>query len=185
MLTLGVAAGSIPLRAERFISIPEAQRLCFTNATRFEELNLRLTRDDIKAIESTTRARVRNPAPKAWRAWRDTNLLGTVWFDQVIGKHELIDYVVAISPEGEVKHAEIVEYREHYGGEVRRRNWLDQFKGKTKDAPFKVGSDIYNISGATMSCQHVTEGIKRVLATYQQVRPRISGAAARGLPDKP
>src|SRR6185503_745620 len=69
LLLLGVAAGSTPLRAERFISIPEAQRLCFTNANRFDELNLRLTRDDVKAIESTTRARVRNPAPKVWRAW--------------------------------------------------------------------------------------------------------------------
>src|SRR5262245_20624566 len=43
LLLLGVAVGSTPLRAERFVSIPEAQRLCITNATRFEELNLRLT----------------------------------------------------------------------------------------------------------------------------------------------
>jgi len=184
-LLLGLVAGSIPLRAERFVSIPEAQRLCITNATRFEELNLRLTRDDIKAIESTTRVKVRNPAPKIWRAWQNTNLLGTVWFDQVIGKHELIDYVVAVSPHGEATHVEIVEYREHYGGEVRRANWLAQFRGKTKDAPLKIGSDIYNISGATMSCQHVTEGIKRILATYQQVYPRIVGAAPGRLPDNP
>ncbi len=184
-MLLGLLAGSTPLRAERFVSIPEAQRLCFTNATRFEELNLHLTHDDIKAIESVTRTKVKNSTPKLWRAWQNTNLLGTVWFDQVIGKHELIDYVVGISPQGEVKHAEIVEYREHYGGEVRRHNWLDQFRGKTKDAPLKIGSDIYNISGATMSCQHVTEGIKRILATYQQVYPRIVGAAARGLSDNP
>ena len=113
---------SISSRAERFVSIAEAQKLCFTNATRFEEVNLHLTRDDIKAIESAAKVKVRNPAPKVWRAWEKTNLLGTVWFDQVIGKHELIDYVVAISPRGELSHVEIVEYREHYGGEVRRRD---------------------------------------------------------------
>jgi hypothetical protein len=30
----------------------------------------------------------------------------------------------------------------------------------------KVGSDIRNISGATLSSLHVTEGVKRILAAY-------------------
>ena len=184
-MLFGLAATSISLRAERFVSIAEAQKLCFTNATRFEAIDLRLTRDDIKAIESATRLKMKNPASKVWRAWENTRALGTVWFDQVTGKHELIDYVVAISLQGTVNHLEIVEYREHYGGEVRRRNWLDQFKGKGRDAPLKLGSDIYNISGATMSCQHVTEGVKRVVATFEHVRARIMDAAADGLPNKP
>jgi Na+-translocating ferredoxin:NAD+ oxidoreductase RnfG subunit len=184
-LLLGLAVTSTSLRAERFVSIAEAQKLCFTNATRFEQIDLRLTRDDIKVIESATRLKVKNPAPKVWRAWQNSHLLGTVWFDQVPGKHELIDYVVAISPQGAVNQVEIVEYREHYGGEVRRRNWLDQFKGKGRDAPLKLGSDIDNISGATMSCQHVTEGVKRVVATFEHVRTRIMDPAADGLPNKP
>jgi len=29
-----------------------------------------------------------------------------------------------------------------------------------------VGQDIRNISGATLSSQHVTQGVKRVLAAY-------------------
>jgi hypothetical protein len=184
-LLLGLATASSPARAERFVSLAEAQKLCFTNATRFEPIEVRLTREDIRAIESATRLKVKNPAPKVWRAWRKTDLLGTVWFDQVPGKHELIDYVVALSPQGTVNHVEIVEYREHYGGEVRRRNWLDQFKGKGRDAPLKPGSDIYNISGATISCQHVSEGIKRVLAAFDRVRDRVVDASADRLPDKP
>ena len=185
LLALGLMMGLRPLQAERFISISQAQQLCFTNATRFEEVTLRLSREQIKAIESEARVKVRNPTPRLWRAWANNELLGTVWFDQVIGKHEFIDYVVALAPGGEVKTVEIVEYREHYGGDVRGRRWLDQFKGKTVEAPFKVGTDIYNISGATMSCRHVTEGIKRVLATFQQVRDRIDGDRPDRVPNKP
>jgi hypothetical protein len=30
----------------------------------------------------------------------------------------------------------------------------------------RIGRDIQNISGATLSCEHVTDGIRRLLATY-------------------
>jgi len=32
---------------------------------------------------------------------------------------------------------------------------------------FKLGSDIKNISGATLSSKHITDGVKRVLAMYE------------------
>jgi len=182
---LGLLGQTVALRAERFLSLPEAQKLCFTNATRFDEVKIRLTPDDIKSIESAAGVKVKNPEPAVWSAWQNTKPLGTVWFDQVIGKHELIDYLVALSTDGKVAQVEIVEYREHYGGQVRGRTWLGQFKGKTLREPFKLGSDIHNISGATMSCRHVTEGVKRVLATFQQVRSRIPGDGGARLPDKP
>jgi Na+-translocating ferredoxin:NAD+ oxidoreductase RnfG subunit len=184
LVLLGLLAAVAPLVAEQFVSLGEAQRLCFTNATRFEEVKLRLTSDEIKAIEGAARVKVKNPAPRVWRAWQEGKLLGTVWFDQVTGKHELIDYVVAVSPAGVIRHVEIVEYREHYGGQVRRRDWLDQFKGKTKDAPLKFDRDIRNISGATMSCRHVTEGVERIRATCHNVRARVVGNAAGGLPNE-
>jgi Na+-translocating ferredoxin:NAD+ oxidoreductase subunit G len=184
LVLLGLVAAVFPLRAEQFVSLAEAQRLCFTNATRFEDVRLRLTSDEVKAIEAAARVKVKNPAPRVWRAWQNGNLVGTVWFDQVIGKHELIDYVVGISTEGVIGHIEIVEYREHYGGQVRRRDWLEQFKGKTKDAPLKFDRDIRNITGATMSCRHVTEGVERLRATFHRVRARALGDGANGVPNQ-
>jgi Na+-transporting NADH:ubiquinone oxidoreductase subunit NqrC len=61
---------------------------------------------------------------------------------------------------------DILQYRESYGGVVREPGWLAQFVGKTSGSPLKVGSDIRNISGATLSSLRVTEGVKRILATY-------------------
>jgi len=184
-MVLGLSAANMPLGAEQFVSLPEAQRLCFTNATRFEEVKIRLTRDEMRAIETGARVKVKNASPRVWRAQKDGRVLGTVWFDQVTGKHELIDYVVAMSPEGVIKHVEIVEYREHYGGQVRRRDWLDQFKDKARDAPLKFEHDIRNITGATMSCRHVTEGVERLRATFDRVRARVLGDGAGGLPNQP
>jgi len=88
--------------------------------------------------------------------------------DAVIGKFQLINYAVAFGTDGAIRDMEILSYREEHGGEVRTRAWRKQFEGKTGAAPLQLGMDIQGISGATMSCSHVTEGVKRI-ATYVQM----------------
>jgi Na+-translocating ferredoxin:NAD+ oxidoreductase RnfG subunit len=97
------------------------------------------------------------------QAWRATS---GGWFllDKVIGKHELISYAIGINVDGSVKQVEVLDYRESYGYEVRSPAWRGQFVGK-KNAP-SLTEEIRNISGATLSCRHLTEGVKRLLATY-------------------
>jgi Na+-translocating ferredoxin:NAD+ oxidoreductase RnfG subunit len=108
------------------------------------------------------------PVSKDLRAWK-TQDGGWFVLDRVVGKHEFITYAVALSADGAVKRIEILEYRETYGGEIRNANWRQQFVGKRFGAPLKLGSDIKNISGATLSSRHVTDGVRRILATWQTV----------------
>ncbi len=35
--------------------------------------------------------------------------------------------------------------------------------------PLKLTEDIQNISGATLSSKHITDGVRRLLATYELV----------------
>ena len=90
------------------------------------------------------------------------------WFivDEVVGKHEMITYAVALSPSGAVTGIEILEYVESYGYEVAEAQWRKQFIGKTAADPIKLNQDIQNIGGATLSCKHLTDGVKRVAVLY-------------------
>ena len=90
------------------------------------------------------------------------------WFivDQVIGKHEFIPFAVGLDAEGSVKQIEILEYREAYGSQVRNPAWRAQFTGKRHGAALTLQKDIPNISGASLSSRHITDGVKRLLATY-------------------
>ena len=72
-----------------------------------------------------------------------------------------------INPDGTLRQFQIIDYREAYGYQVRELKWRDQFVGKTLADPLELGVDIVNISGATMSCRHVTEGLKRLLALHE------------------
>ena len=109
-----------------------------------------------------------------WRsgvARRTTSLASQRWgwfiVDEVVGKHEFITYAVGLNTNGSVKQIEVMDYRETYGGQIRNEDWRAQFVGKTSQSPLKLDRDIKNISGATLSCRHITDGVKRVLAFYE------------------
>jgi Na+-translocating ferredoxin:NAD+ oxidoreductase RnfG subunit len=102
------------------------------------------------------------------RIW---SVSGGGWFivDEVLGKHEFITYALALKDDGSVRGVEILVYLESHGGEIRDPAWRRQFIGKSAADPLKLDKDIRNISGATLSCRHVTDGIKRLLALYETV----------------
>jgi uncharacterized protein with FMN-binding domain len=87
--------------------------------------------------------------------------------DRVVGKHEYITYAVGIAANGTVKQIEILQYNESYGYEVGQASWRAQFVGKSARSTLQLNADIKNISGATLSSKHITDGVKRVLAMYE------------------
>ncbi|TAL97577.1 MAG: FMN-binding protein [Paraburkholderia sp.] len=148
------------------MSVEQAQHLSFPKATGFVEANIIFKPADIAAIERMSGQKVRTRGEQVWRAEQGGRLLGFFFVDYVIGKHEVIDYSVALDATGKVKRVEILLYRESYGSEIANHDWLAQFNGKGASDSLVPGHDITIISGATLSSRHVTEGIKRVLAIY-------------------
>lgn len=147
-----------------YLSVEQAQQAIFPGAS-FTAAPRTLTPDQRKAIEKASGVPARRPEIKAWR----TSSGGWFIVDDVLGKHEFITYAVGITADGAVKGIEIMEYRETYGHEVRDPKWRVQFLGKTKAAPLKLDQDIRNISGATLSSRHITDGVKRLLALHDLV----------------
>src|SRR5229473_923491 len=141
-----MSAGS-SAHAVQYLTISQAQRQAFPSAN-FAEVQ----------------------AGRIWKAESGGRLLGFFVFDRVIGKHLYIDYAVALDPGGRIRSVEILQYRESYGGEIRSPSWLAQFVGKSSGSALQVGSDIRNISGATLSSHHVTEGVKRIMSIVPRLR---------------
>jgi Na+-translocating ferredoxin:NAD+ oxidoreductase RnfG subunit len=153
--------------AAQYMSLEQAQGLIFAQAQEFVPTPVMLSPEQIQRIEKASGVQVRTTKQQVWQARSGGALLGWFIIDQVIGKHELITYAVGINPDGKLRQFQILDYREAYGYQVRELKWRDQFVGKTLADPLEVGTDIVNISGATLSCRHVTEGIRRLLALYQ------------------
>jgi Na+-translocating ferredoxin:NAD+ oxidoreductase RnfG subunit len=99
-----------------------------------------------------------------YRVSRDGALLGFAQVRNVKGKDQPITYLVATDSADALRDVDILVYREPYGGEVAYEPWRKQFRGKTAGAPLQVGKDIRNISGATISVNAVTRGVRLALA---------------------
>jgi Na+-translocating ferredoxin:NAD+ oxidoreductase RnfG subunit len=97
------------------------------------------------------------------RVSRRDSLLGFAEVGNVIGKSEPITFLVAIAPDDRLKDVDILVYREPRGGEVAYEAWRKQFRGKTAADSVRVGKGIRSISGATISVNAVTAGVRRML----------------------
>lgn len=163
LLFLPVAALSVaaPAQAMVYMSPEQAQKLMFGD-TALTPVPVLLTPEQTAAIEKDSGVKVFAGGLRAWKAADG----GWFFVDAVIGKHDLITYAVALGADGKVRQLEILEYREAYGGDVRNPRWRAQFTGKQHGDALSIGDGIQNVSGATLSCTHVTDGIRRLLATY-------------------
>jgi len=158
---LPVAAISTSVYATTYFNVEQAQQAIFPGA-KLTKSFLALNDKQADDIGNRTDVNVRNKEVRMWRV--DGG--GYFIVDEVVGKHEFITYAVGLNADGSVKQIEIMQYNESYGYQVRDPKWLAQFTGKTSAAPLKLEGDIKNISGATLSSRHITDGVKRLLATY-------------------
>ena len=163
-----VAIASAPAVAAIYLSIPAAQQALFPGA-QFAEHPLSLSDAQRKAIARAAGAPGYDKVQRVWEVRSGNRRAGWFMLDRVIGKHELITYALALAPDGTVRGVEILEYRETYGGEIRNPNWRRQFVGKRPGSQLQLDKDIKNISGATLSSRHVTDGVRRLLVTYQML----------------
>ena len=147
--------------AVQYLTVDQAQKAIFPGKS-FTAAPVKLTREQKKAIEQASGVRVLKDEQQVWR------VSGGGWFivDEVVGKHEFITYAVGLNADGAMKQIEVMDYRETYGGQIRDEKWRAQFVGKTGKSTLKLDADIKNISGATLSCRHVTDGVKRLVALY-------------------
>ncbi len=177
LTTAAIAAAAAPASAFAvdYLSAEQAARLMFPDAESFEVRDLALDAGQLQQLNAQgIRGRSANWSVRVARKSGAT--LGYVITDEVIGKFELISYAVGIALDGSVRQVEILAYRESHGFEIRLPAWRHQFVGKGSGSALRVGEDIANISGATLSCTHVTEGVRRIVAVLALARR--SGALA-------
>jgi hypothetical protein len=164
-LAATLAAGSA--FATQYLTVEQAQVLMFPEASAFRDASVQLTPEQMHAIESLSGLPARSAHWRVVSAWQGDRLLGHMVLDDVVGKVELISYAVGLAPDGSIRDVEILAYRESHGFEIRNANWRRQFVGKTAADKVAVGDNIANISGATLSSKHVTDGVRRIAALAQ------------------
>ncbi|HTT43438.1 MAG TPA: FMN-binding protein [Steroidobacteraceae bacterium] len=167
-LALLGAAGAVPVVvAADYLTVPEAQRALFPQADGFTEVALTLTPAQHAQVAALAGTQPPHRSLRVFRAERGAQPLGYVFIDEVIGKEDFITYAAGIDAAGRLGPLEVLSYRESHGGEIRNEAWRRQFAGRADLESLRVQTDIKNIAGATLSCEHVTQGVRWLRALWQ------------------
>lgn len=166
---MAAGAASAPAFATQYLSAEQAQVLIFSEATAFRRQDIALTSAQMQQVEKLGGLPSRSVNWRVVAALKGDAVVGYMVLDDVIGKFELISYAVGLNTDASVRQIEILSYRESHGGEIRNPAWRKQFAGKRAPRGLAIGEGIANISGATLSCTHLTDGVRRIAAIAQVV----------------
>jgi len=170
---MAVAAGfvvsAIPqiVVAAEYMSVEQAQKSLFPQADRFDEVVLALSPAQKQQVAALAGPQPPHRSLRSWKALKGGELLGHVFVDEVVGRQDFITYAAAIDPSGRLGTLEVLAYRESHGGEVRGDAWRRQFVGRSSLDQLHFEADIKNIAGATLSCGHVTQGVRWLVALWE------------------
>uniref|UniRef100_A0A832DEG9 FMN-binding protein n=1 Tax=Ignavibacterium album TaxID=591197 RepID=A0A832DEG9_9BACT len=142
---------------------------CFGNNIQIDFEKFKLKNELKSSIERKVGQKFYSDEVYLYKISIDKKIIGYGLLDNVYGKSLPITFLVMFDSTGNILCSEIIKYREPYGGAVQSKEWNDQFKGKNMDSDFVVGKDVSGISGATISVNSVTKGIKKLTFLLSEI----------------
>ena len=163
-LLWGAAPNDLCAEEQVHLTREEALDRAFPGRVRIERAPLEFSVEERKALARDHKIALGEGSPLLLRAFdRKGRLIGYAMFVEEIGKFRPISFVVALTPEREVRDVAVTVYRESHGGEITRRRFLKQFRGKEEGDRLRLGREIIHISGAPLSCRATIRAVDRVL----------------------
>lgn len=157
-LTIGILSPTSDFRSE----VEGMIKSYFETETRLDFLHYEIPEEVKLDIEKKTGQKFFKNFLFIWKVFQGNEFIATAIIDNIYGKSQPITFLVLVNRQGKVITSEIIKYREPYGGQISNKKWLQQFNGKDFSSSYKIGEGISAISGATISVNSITKGIKKI-----------------------
>ncbi len=153
------------VQAKVYHARDEALGLAFPGADRVEVRDVLLTKDQHAKVEQLAKAPLESDLVTLYVGWKGDAPSAYAIFDTHTVRTFPETFLVVISPEGAVVATHILAFHEPEDYLPSQR-WLDTLRGKTLEDEMRVGGDVAAVTGATLSTNAVTSGIRRALALW-------------------
>jgi Na+-translocating ferredoxin:NAD+ oxidoreductase RnfG subunit len=80
-----------------------------------------------------------------------------------------VEFIIGLNPDGTVKRAAVMSYKEQRGRPIASRNFLSQYEGKSSRDQITVGEDVKGVSGATISSRAASFAVKKAILLYEEL----------------
>ena len=152
------------------LSQKDALALAFPAGTKVERRTAFLTDEQAAAAEKAAGSKLDS---KIWTYYVGTSSsgpAGTAYFESHKVRTMNEAFMVVVNPDATVRFVEILSFAEpdEY---LAPKKWLGQFSGKPLDDELMLRRGLRNITGASLTSDAVTRGVRRVLAVHQVLHP--------------
>ncbi len=118
-------------------------------------------------IEMPVDGEVKSPGRSGGSVVREirgpSKLLGYLVESQVTGRSGPFNIAVLLDEQLVVKRAMVLSYPWSRGRDVGRRSFGRQFEGKGPEDVIEIGKDIDAVTGATISCKAMAQGVREAV----------------------
>lgn len=160
------------LYAKVFITKNKALKLAFPGSDEIEKKSIFLKPGQIDSIEKLSGSKVDSKLFLFYVGKKDGKPVGYAAIDTHTVRTKSQTIIVVINPDGSLNYTEILAFFEPLEYKPTQ-SWIDLFRSKKIDDGLKIGYDIPNISGATLTSHGTANAVKKVLAVFEIV---IKGA---------
>jgi len=154
------------LYARVFISKAEALKLAFPDSDTIEKQSLFLSKTEVESIEKLGRSKLDSRLFLFYVGKKDGEAIGYAAIDTHTVRTKSQTILVVINPDGSLNYTEILAFFEPLEYKPTS-NWIDLYKNKKIDDGLKIGYDIPNISGATLTSNGTVNAIRKVLSVFE------------------
>ncbi|MFQ5771494.1 MAG: hypothetical protein ACE5HX_13230, partial [bacterium] len=159
------------LQGQVFKTQKEALEQAFPDGQNISRKVVFLTEKQIRQIQKLAKARVESKLIVYYVGSVADSVTGYAFFETDIVRTKPATFMVVIRPDSSIKFVTILAFYEPLDYLPIPR-WLNLFRGKRLNANLWMKRDIHNITGATLSVQAITLGVRKMLAIYQVAIPK-------------
>lgn len=149
----------------------EALQQAFPESDSITRKVIFLTKEQVNEIQKLAKAKVKSKVVTYYIGSKANKVIGYAFFETNIVRTKPETFMVVINPDSTIKYVDILAFYEPLDY-LPTGHWFDLFKKKILNHNLWPKRDIHNITGATLTVQAVTQGVRKMLAIYQIAVPK-------------
>jgi len=154
---------------EVYLTLEEALETVFPESKQVIPEKTDLTSEQRQQIEAESGRPMIESQVTVYVGKTDGRIDGYALVTEEIGMYKPITSMVGITPDGRIRDVAVMIYRESRGGDVRRKRFLSQYRGRRLTDPIRLNKDIINVTGATLSVRSMNAQVRKALAIIQEL----------------
>ncbi len=152
--------------AKVFMKRDEALSAAFPEASEIKKNEIFLSSEESREIESVSNSKNDSKLYIIYEARSGNETVGYAIIDTHTLRTKTETVMFVINPDGSLRQAEILAFFEPPDYQAGN-NWIELFEGKSAGDGMKMGKDIPNITGATITANSLSQAIRRILAVFR------------------